>query len=171
VGHIAVQVAGAFGAEVFARVSLEKKDIVEGFGASAIDYRSISVAEYVATYTGEKGFDIIFDTVGGATLDDSFSAVKLYTWHVVSALGWGTHSLAPLSLRGATYSGVFTLLPLITRENRSHHGHILTQCASLVEAGKLRPLVSAQRFSTSEIEAAHALVESGSIGKVVVEIE
>ena len=38
------------------------------------------------------------DTVGGATLDASFAAVKHFG-HVVSALGWGTHALAPLSFR------------------------------------------------------------------------
>jgi NADPH:quinone reductase len=56
-----------------------------------------------------EGFDIIYDTVGGSTLDQSFVLVKPYTGHVVSILGWGTHSLAPLSFRGASYSGVFTL--------------------------------------------------------------
>ena len=79
------------------------------------------------------------------------------------------HSLAPLSFRGATYSGVFTLLPLITGEDRPHHGHILTQAAALAEAGKLRPLLSNQHFSGSEIGAAYALVEAGATGKVVME--
>ena len=37
----------------------------------------------------------------GPPLDASFTAVRTYTGHVVSALGWGTHSLAPLSFRGA----------------------------------------------------------------------
>jgi len=68
--------------------------------------------------------DIVYDTVGGATLDASFASVKRYTGHVLSSLGGGAHSLAPLSFRGATYSGVFTLLPLITGENRAHHGEI-----------------------------------------------
>jgi NADPH:quinone reductase len=40
VGHIAVQVARAFGAAVFATVSAEKKNVVESVGATAIDYRS-----------------------------------------------------------------------------------------------------------------------------------
>ena len=77
---------------------------------------------------------------------------------------------APLSFRGATYSGVFTLLPLLTGEGRAHHGEILTCAATLAEAGKLRPLLSEQSFSTADIAAAHALVESGSLGKVVIEI-
>jgi NADPH2:quinone reductase len=170
VGHIAVQLARAYGAEVFTTVSPEKKHIVEGFGATPIDYRSSSVEDYVAASTDGKGFDIVYDTVGGATLDASFVAAKRYTGHVVSCLGWGSHSLAPLSFRGATYSGVFTLLPLITGEGRVHHGKILTQAAALAEAGKLRPLLNEQRFSTKDIGAAHALVESGALGKVVVEL-
>ena len=170
VGHVAVQIARAHGAKVFATVSESKKAIVESFGGTAIDYRAASVAEYVDAHTGGKGFDIVFDTVGGATLDDSFVAVKRYTGRVVSALGWGTHSLAPLSFRAATYSGVFTLMPLLTGEGRLHHGRILRQAAGLVEAGKLRPLLSQEQFSTASIDAAYAQVESASLGKVVVEM-
>ena len=170
VGHIAVQVARAFGAEVFATVSPDKKKIAEDFGATPIDYRAMSVEEYVAAHTGGKGFDIVYDTVGGATLDASFAAVKRYTGHALSCLGWGSHALAPLSFLGATYSGVFTLLPMITGEGRAHHGEMLAQAAALAEAGKLRPLVNERRFTTAEIGAAHALVETGSLGKVVVEI-
>jgi NADPH:quinone reductase-like Zn-dependent oxidoreductase len=170
IGHVAVQIARAFGAEVFATTSPDKKNIVEGFGVTAIDYRSASVEEYVAAYTGGKGFDIVYDTVGGATLDASFGAVKRYTGHVLSCLGWSSHSLAPLSFRGATYSGVFTLLPLITGESREHHGEILARAAALAEAGSLRPLLNGRRFSIAEVDSAHALVESGALGKVVVEL-
>jgi NADPH:quinone reductase-like Zn-dependent oxidoreductase len=169
VGYIAIQVARAFGAEVFATVSADKKNVVESVGATAIDYRSATVEDYVANYTSGKGFDIIFDTVGGATLDASFAAVKRYTGHVVSILGWGTHSLAPLSFRGATYSGVFTLFPLISGEARERLGEILARAASLAEAGKLKPLLSERRFSLADIGAAYDVVESGSLGKVVVE--
>jgi len=169
VGHVAVQLARAYGAKVFATVSAEKKQIVEDFGALPIDYRSSSVEEFVSKVTAGEGFDVVFDTVGGATLDASFVAVKRYTGHVVSCLGWGTHSLAPLSFRGATYSGVFTLLPLLTGEGRAHHGEILTHVAVLVEAGKLKPLLNDHRFSIADIDTPHALVESGVLGKVVVE--
>ncbi len=170
VGHLAGQIARAYGAHVFATVSPEMKKIVEDFGAAPIDYRSSSVEEYVAASTAGKGFDIVYDTVGGSTLDASFVAAKRYTGHVVSCLGWGSHSLAPLSFRAATYSGVFTLLPLITGEARAHHGQILTQATALAEAGKLQPLLNEQHFSIQEIGAAHALVKSGAAGKVVVEL-
>jgi len=170
VGHVAVQLARAYGAKVFATVSPDKKNIAESSGAIPIDYRSSSVEEYVAKMTAGKGFDIVFDTVGGATLDASFLAVKRSTGHVVSCLGWGTHALAPLSMRGATYSGVFTLLPLITGEGRAHHGEILAHITALVEAGKLKPLLNDHIIAMADIDTAHALVESGAVGKVVVEL-
>jgi NADPH:quinone reductase len=65
VGHLAVQLAVARGAEVFATVSSEKRPIVEGFGATAIDYRAMTVEQYVEAYTGGEGFDVVYDTVGG----------------------------------------------------------------------------------------------------------
>jgi NADPH:quinone reductase-like Zn-dependent oxidoreductase len=170
VGHIAVQLAKALDAEVFATVSPEKQSIVEGFGATAVNYRALSPEQYVELHTAGEGFDVVYDTVGGATIDASFLAVKRYTGRVVSCLGWSTHSLAPLSFRGATYSGVFTLMPLLTGAGRAHHGEILRQVAALADAGKLRPLLNDRRFSSAEIAAAHALVESGATGKVVVEL-
>jgi NADPH:quinone reductase-like Zn-dependent oxidoreductase len=139
-------------------------------GATAIDYKAMAPEEYVAKHTGGEGFDVVYDTVGGATIDASFVSVKRYTGHAVSCLGWSTHSLAPLSFRGATYSGVFTLMPLLTGFGRAHHGEILREAAGLVDAGKLRPLMNKERFTGTDIAAAHALVEAGSVGKVVVEL-
>jgi NADPH2:quinone reductase len=172
VGHVALQLAHALGAQVFATVSADKKKIVEGYGATAIDYRTMTVEAYVAEHTGGEGFDVVYDTVGGSTLDDSFLAVKTYTGHVVSCLGWGAHKLAPLSFRAATYSGVFTLLPMLSGKGRAHHGDILRAATQLAEAGKLRPLLSQERFTLETALQAHMAVESGkTVGKVVVEME
>ena len=171
VGHVAVQIAVAQGAKVYATGSTHNQATIESFGAVAIDYRSTGVADYVAQYTQGEGFDVVYDTVGGATLDASFLAVREYVGHVVSCLGWGEHKLAPLSFRGATYSGVFTLLPLLSGRHRAHHGHILAEVAQLVEAGKLKVRVDPQRFSLDNAEAAHALAASGKAnGKVVVDV-
>ncbi|CAN5522363.1 zinc-dependent alcohol dehydrogenase family protein [soil metagenome] len=170
VGYLAIQIANAFGAEVFATVSQGKEHIVTGAAATPINYSLLSVEDYVELHTGGQGFDIVYDTVGGATLDASFVAVKRYTGHVVSCLGWGTHALAPLSFRAATYSGVFTLMPLLTGLGQANHGTILREVAALVDSGKIRPLLNEKRFSWGDVEEAHALVESGALGKVVVDI-
>jgi NADPH:quinone reductase len=172
VGHMAVQIARAFGAQVFATVSAAKMTIVEGLGAIPIDYGISSVEDYVAKHTDSEGFDIVYDTVGGRTLDASFQAVRTYSGHAVSCLGWGAHKLAPLSFRGATYSGVFTLLPMLTGRGRAHHGDILREATKLAESGRLRPLLTAARYTLGTAMDAHLAVESGTaVGKVVVDVE
>jgi NADPH:quinone reductase-like Zn-dependent oxidoreductase len=170
VGHVAIQIARAFDADVFATGSAASQAFIAQLGATAIDYRKMSVENYVGEYTGGRGFDVIFDTVGGATLDASFSAIRRFG-HVVSALGWGTHALAPLSFRAATYSGVFTLLPLLTGEGRAHHGEILREAAKLAEAGKLVPRVDPRHFELANVEEAYRAVVGGTAGgKIVVDI-
>ena len=171
VGHVAVQLARAIGADVFATGSAGNAALIAQLGATAIDYNTVSVDDYVARHTSGRGFDVIYDTVGGPTLDASFNAVRRFG-HVVSALGWGTHALAPLSFRAATYSGVFTLLPLLTGEGRAHHGDILREATRLVEAGKLRPHLDPRRFGLSDVADAHAAIEDRSArGKIVIDVD
>jgi NADPH:quinone reductase-like Zn-dependent oxidoreductase len=173
VGHMAVQLALALGAKVYATGGAGQRAAIEAMGAVFIDYRASSVEEYVQLHTGGEGFDIVYDTVGGATLDASFRAARQYHGHVVSCLGWGTHALAPLSFRAATYSGVFTLLPLLSGKGRGHHGDIMRQAAALAAAGKLRVMLDPARYTLDarSVAAAHAALAEGSArGKVVVDV-
>jgi NADPH:quinone reductase len=171
IGHVAIQLARARGAQVFATGRAEQMPVIESLGATPIDFGTTPVADYVAAHTSNDGFDVIFDTVGGAVLDASFIAVRRYTGHVVSSLGWGTHSLAPLSFRGATYSGVFTLLPMLTGQGRAHHGDIIREATTLAENGQLTPLIHAQVFELADVTQAHKLVAAGNAsGKVVVRV-
>jgi NADPH:quinone reductase-like Zn-dependent oxidoreductase len=169
VGHVAIQIARAIGADVFATGSAAQRATIEGFGATFIE-RDTAIEAYVAEHTGGRGFDIVYDTVGGKVLDASFEAVRRFG-HVVSALGWGTHALAPLSFRAASYSGVFTLLPLLSGEGRAHHSEIMAEATRLVEAGKLTPLVDARRFTLESVGDAYALIrDHAAKGKLVVDI-
>src|SRR5476649_871186 len=172
VGHVAVQIARAFGADVYATGSAASQPVIAGYGATAIDYQAATVEQYVEQYTGGEGYDVVYDTVGGATLDASFRAARLHGGHVVSCLGWGSHALAPLSFRAATYSGVFTLLPLLSGKGRARHGAIMREASKLVEAGKLTIQLDARRFTLATADAAHQLIADGAAkGKLVVEIE
>ncbi|MDN7184386.1 zinc-dependent alcohol dehydrogenase family protein [Caballeronia sp. SEWSISQ10-4 2] len=171
VGHVSVQLAQALGARVFATVSPGDAELIARYGATAIDYHARSVEQYVHDYTGGEGFDLVADTVGGATLDASFSAVKQFG-HVVSALGWGTHALAPLSFREASYSGVFTLSPLLTGKHREHHGEILQVATRLVEDGKLVPKLDPGSFDLTSADLAYRAITAGNAkGKMVVDIQ
>jgi len=170
VGHVAIQIAKAKGAEVFATGSAPSKSYIEGIGAGFIDYQNETVEAYVARATAGAGFDLVYDTAGGATLDASFQAVRRFG-HVVSCLGWGTHALAPLSFRAGTYSGVFTLLPLLTGEGRKHHGAILREAARLAEAGQLVPRLDPRHFALTNVgEAYRAIKERSARGKLVVDV-
>jgi NADPH2:quinone reductase len=167
VGHVALQIARARGATTFGLDRPDAADYLRSIGATPVD-RARTVVDYVAELTGGKGFDVVYDCVGA--LDDAFQAVRRFG-HVTSSLGWSTHSLAPLSFKAASYSGVFTLLPLLSGEGREAHGHILAEAARLVELGQLVPCVDERRFTFEEAEAAHALVrEGGARGKVIVEL-
>lgn len=171
VGHISVQLAKAMGARVFATASEKDLALIEAYGATPIDYRASSVEQYVDALTQGEGFDLVADTVGGASLDASFKAVKQFG-HVVSALGWGTHALAPLSFREATYSGVFTLSPLLTGKHREHHGEMLRIAARLIEEGKLAPKLDSRSFDLGNADLGYqAIVDATNTGKIVVEVE
>ncbi|MEB2518769.1 zinc-dependent alcohol dehydrogenase family protein [Pseudomonas sp. YuFO20] len=171
VGQVAVQLAKARGADVYATGSAASLDFIRSLGATAIDYQAQSVEDYVEHYTAGEGFDIVYDTVGGSTLDASFKAVKPYTGHVLSCLGWGQHSLAPLSFKSATYSGVFTLAPLLTGKGREHHGAILREAAALANAGQLTIRVDQQHFELPEVnEAFRQVAEGRGKGKTVIQL-
>lgn len=170
VGHVAVQIGVAFGATVFATGSATQADRLRSMGAVPIDHSTEPVEGYVARHTGGDGFDLVYDTVGGAVLDASFRAVKRFG-HVVSCLGWGTHALAPLSFKAATYSGVFTLAPLLDGIGRAHHGAILKAAAALVEAGRLAPRLDPRIFPLDRVAIAHAAMADGTAtGRIVVSL-
>ena len=170
VGQLAIQIARALGATVYATEGGGRAAMVEQLGATAIDSSQVSVEEYVATHTAGRGFDIVYDTAGGASLDASFKAVAHFG-HVVSSLGWGTHVLAPLSFRAASYSGVFTLLPLLTGEGKARHGEIMREATRLAESGLLNPRVDTRRFDLYSAGDAHALIDNRQAqGKVVIDV-
>lgn len=171
VGHIAIQIAAAKGAKVFSTVSPDHSELIQNYGAEPIDYTTLSAVQYVQKYTDGKGFDAVIDTVGSSVLDDSFSAVKQYTGHVVSILGWGSHSLAPLSFRNAKYSGVFTLYPMLSGERKKYHGDILKEASRLLESGKVKVRLHSQYYSLEQTNEAFALLESRkAAGKVIINI-
>ena len=65
VGYAALQIALARDAKVFTTVSYDKRSIVEALGAIAID-RDEPSSDCIAVHTNGEGFDIVYDTLGGA---------------------------------------------------------------------------------------------------------
>lgn len=171
VGHLGVQLAASRGCRVATTISgQEKARIAKDLGADeAIDYTLEQVEAYVQRLTEGRGFPVVFDTVGGDNLDRSFEAAAI-KGRVASTIGRNTHDLSPMHSKALSLHLVFMALPLLTGEGRAHHGDILRELSTLVDAGKVRPLLHEKRFSFDQANEAHALFASGDyVGKIVLE--
>lgn len=169
VGHIAVQLANWKGAKIFTTVTSDADfDLARKLGAhEVINAKEESVEDYVKRLTNGKGFDVIFDTVGGANLDRSLIAAAIHG-RIVTIAARSTHDLTPLHSKALSLNAVLMLLPLLNNVGRAAHGQILKQIADIVDQGKLYPLVDSHQFTMDQVSEAHALLESGkSRGKVV----
>jgi len=171
VGHVAVQLAKHFGAEVFATCSQAKQaEAIASYGATPINYREESVADYVAQHTAGAGFDVVFDSVGGANMLHSFEAAAL-NGQVASTVSLVELDLSQAHFKGLSLHVVFMLIPMLHHHRREEHGAILAKLAEIVDAGQLTPLLDEERFSLEQVGDAHARLSSGkAMGKVVVEV-
>ncbi|MGE8078832.1 zinc-dependent alcohol dehydrogenase family protein [Peribacillus loiseleuriae] len=169
VGHVAIQLAKLAGAKVFTTASSEEKlSIGKRLGADvSINYREQSVEEYVKEHTDGKGFDVVFDTVGGENLDRSFQAAATYGT-VLSIAARSTHDLSPLHAKALSLHITFMILKIMNKDKRQEYGNILREVTNLVEEGKLQPLVDERFFDFDQVNEAHTLLESNkAIGKIV----
>jgi NADPH2:quinone reductase len=169
VGHLALQLCAAQGAEVWTTISgPEKAEIARGLGAAGtINYKEQSVDDYVRDVTGGKGFDIVFDSVGGENVARCFQAAGV-SGTVVSISTRTSADLSPLHAKGLTLHVVFMIIPLLYNKGRERHGEILRALTALVESGKVKPLCDPRRFSFADAAEAHAWLQSGkAVGKVV----
>ncbi|WHX66307.1 zinc-dependent alcohol dehydrogenase family protein [Peribacillus frigoritolerans] len=169
VGHIAIQLAKWQGATVYTTASSQEKlEIGTRLGADVtINYREESVRDYVQKYTDGKGFDVVFDTVGGENLDRSFEAAAVHGT-VAAIAARSTHDLSPVHSKGLSLHVTFMLLKILNKDMHKQYGEILKKVAKVVEEGKLRPLVDPNMFTFDEVSKAHEYMESGkAIGKIV----
>lgn len=171
VGHVAAQVARHMGAEVYATGTGEKQiAAIEGFGATAIDFMAEKIADYVAAHTGGAGFDVVFDTVGGTNLTNSFEAAALNA-HVSTTVTLLELDLLPAHFKGLSLHVVFMLIPMLHDHQRAAHGEILAKLAEIADAGALKPVLDEQRYTLAEVGKAYDRLTSGqAIGKVVIEL-
>lgn len=170
VGHVAVQLAKHLGAEVFSTGGGEKQmELIESFGATAINYKTESVADYVAKHSDGTGFDVVYDSVGGQNMLNSFEAAAL-NGDVVTTVSLCELDLTQAHFKGLSIHVVFMLIPMLHNFKRETHGEILKKVSEVAESGSLKPVLDETHFSLDQIGEAHARLESGqAMGKVVVE--
>ncbi len=170
VGHVALQLAKHFGAEVYSTGGGEKQmALIEQLGATAINYKTETVERYVAKHTNGAGFDMVFDSVGGANMANSFEAAAL-NGQIASTVALCELDLSVAHFKGLSLHVVFMLIPMLHNFKRQEHAEILRNLTQIVESGGLKPVLDENRYSLEEVGQAHARLESGqAMGKVVVE--
>jgi NADPH:quinone reductase-like Zn-dependent oxidoreductase len=148
VGHLAVQIAVALGAEVAATASPRNHDFVRSLGASeVIDYSTGPVSEQLSSPV-----DAVLDLVGGPALDDAPKQVR-DSARIASIIDPET-----VIAMGGRY--------VFVRPDRDG----LEALARLVDEGTLR-VELAEVLSLDEIAEAHRLSEEGHVrGKVAVRV-
>lgn len=180
VGHVALQLAAGVGARVATTVSGDAKaDVAIELGAElAIDYQQRDFVEAVDDWSSEAGADAVFDTVGGATFSESFRALR-YGGDLVTLLqppadtDWGE-----ARRRNLRISLELMLTPMAGGlvEQQVRQARILDQCATLIDEGRLR-IVLSHRLPLERAADAHRLLEAGGrkdhdlVGKIALEIE
>ncbi len=171
VGHLAVQLAKHFGADVYGTGTGDTQmDVIKGYGATQIDFAEEKIADYVAKYTNGAGFDLIFDTVGGANMTNSFEAAALNA-NIASTVGLLEIDMSPAHFKGLSLHIIFMLLPMLSNQGRKKHGEILAKLAEIVDAGAVKPLLDEHVFGLDNVGDAYDRLTSGkAIGKVLVEV-
>jgi NADPH:quinone reductase-like Zn-dependent oxidoreductase len=152
VGHFAVQIAKARGARVIATASTANQDLLKQLGVDEpIDYTKTKFEDVV------KNVDVVLNAVRDDTLARSYGVVKK-GGIIVSITGPPDPAkLAEYGIRG---TGM-----------RTHQdAHVLEELAKLIDAGKIRPVVS-QVFPLSEASKAHQQIETRHTrGKIVLSV-
>jgi NADPH:quinone reductase-like Zn-dependent oxidoreductase len=148
VGHLAVQIAVALGAEVVATASPRNHDFLRSLGATEVlDYSAGPVSEQLVSPV-----DAVLDLVGGPALEDAPKQVR-DSARIASIIDPET-----VISQGGRY--------VFVRPDRDG----LEALTDLVEQGRLRVELAAT-FALDEIADAHRLSEEGHVrGKVAVTI-
>jgi NADPH:quinone reductase-like Zn-dependent oxidoreductase len=149
VGTFAVQLAHWRGARVLATVATSNLDFVRELGADeVIDYTRVRFEE------AARGVDVVLDTVGGETLERSWSVLRPRGRLVTIAAA--SETTTDPRVRDAFF---------IVRADRAQ----LAEVARLVDAGSLWPVV-ARILPLAEGRAAYAPRSQGNTrGKVAIE--
>lgn len=168
IGTTAIQLAKAFGAEVFTTAGSEEKcQACRDLGADlAINYRE---DDFEAIIKERGGVDVVLDMVGGSYVPKNISLLKPDGRLVFIAFLGGAKAEVDFSkvmLKRLVVTGS-TLRARDVTFKAAIAAHLQTAVWPLIEAGRVKPLLF-KTFPLAEASEAHRLMESSAhIGKIV----
>jgi NADPH:quinone reductase-like Zn-dependent oxidoreductase len=158
VGSFAVQLALDAGAEVIGVASESNREYVLGLGAyEVIDYTQRDIVDAVREFKPD-GVDVVFDTIGGDTLERSV--------HIVRDEGRIVSIAQPPTAEHFRQRGIESTYVFVRPD-----GEQLEELAELAESGRLA-VELAEVLPLEQAARAHELSEGGHVrGKLVLQIE
>ncbi|MGV1751385.1 NAD(P)H-quinone oxidoreductase [Agrobacterium sp. CG674] len=175
IGTTAIQLAKAFGAEVYTTAgSKEKCDACEKIGAKrAINYREEDFAEVIKAETGGKGVDVILDMIGASYFEKNLALLaKDGCLSIIAFLGGNITEkvdLRPIMVKRLTVTGS-TMRPRTADEKRAIREELVSQVWPLLEAGTIAPVIH-DIIDFDHVAEGHRLMESSNhIGKIVMRV-
>lgn len=175
IGTTAIQLAKAFGAEVFATAgSAEKCQACLDLGAKrAINYREEDFVEVIKAETGRRGVDAILDMIGAAYFQKNLSSLaKDGCLSIIAFLGGSLVErvdLTPIMIKRLTVTGS-TMRPRTAEEKRGIRDELLSDVWPLIEAGKVTPVIHSVLPFEQVAEAHHLMESSKHIGKIMLKL-
>lgn len=152
VGSFAVQIAKAHGAKVIATASTANQDLLKQLGADvAIDYTKTKFEDVA------KEVDVVLDPVGRDTLARSYAVVKKGGIITTLVARPDQAQLDKYGIRGASIWG-------------KPDGNELAEITKLIEAGKIKPIVSQVAPLAHAVKAVQQAATHHTRGKLVLRI-
>ena len=173
IGTAAIQLARAFGAQVFATAgSAEKCAAISSLGATAIHYREQDFVAVVKEQTKGQGVNVILDMVGGDYIQRNFSAAAKDGRIVNIAFLQGNKvqvDFMPLMLKRLTLTGS-TLRAQSAQVKAVIARELEENVWPLINNKIIEPVIDSV-FPLDQVSAAHMRMESNQhIGKVILEV-
>ncbi|MEC9401488.1 MAG: NAD(P)H-quinone oxidoreductase, partial [Pseudomonadota bacterium] len=175
IGTTAIQLAKAFGAEVFTTVgSAEKAEAVKKLGADhSINYREAEFEKVILEITGGEGVDVILDMVGGDYVERNWkaAAVEGRICQIATLNGIAENvNFSRLMVKRLTHTGS-TLRPRSDAFKTAIAESLKEKVWPLLESGKVAPVMDST-YPLAEAAEAHRRMEgSGHIGKIVLTVD
>ena len=171
-GHIALQLAKYLGARVAVTVSDDKKEgLAQGLEADKIvRYKEMDFVMDVEEWSGNKGVDVVLDTIGGDVFLRSMNVTRIggkIVTLLATPLSAEDAQLARLRNLSICYEQMLTPQVMKQHDERIRQRKILEKGVQLVEAGEIGVLVS-YALPLKDAAEAHRIIENGHVlGKII----
>ncbi len=174
IGLTAIQLARAFGAEVFTTVgSAAKQAFCQSIGADHVfNYKTDDWLAGIQLATQKKGVNVILDMVGGSYIEKNLRILALegrYCFIAFLEGGSATVDFRPVMMKRQTITGS-TLRARPDHQKSAIALALQEKVWPLIESGKVKPVIH-QTFALADIIEAHKLMESSAhIGKIMLKV-